>query len=168
MMIDSRRYYSRTSAFGNFDRNRFWPLYLWILLGTPFYISEQYFRSDANCEEISFRRNGKRALSLLNTITAWKQQFNENNNLSSFRKELANEPFRNCEKNCTVCFENQQWFEIVNLGTRRSWYKVSSILRLPFYSQITFCFITLEVKKDTKIKFQKLIDLYFFYKILSF
>ena len=37
-----------------------------------------------------------------------------------------------------------------------------STLKLPF------CFITLEVKKDTKIKFQKLIDLYFFYRILDF
>ena len=44
----------------------------------------------------------------------------------------------------------------------------SSISRLPFYSQITFCFITLEGKKDTKIKFQKLIELDFFYKILHF
>ena len=40
--------------------------------------------------------------------------------LSSFRKELSNERFRNRKKNCAVCFENQQWFEIVNSGTRRS------------------------------------------------
>ena len=52
MMMDSRRYFSRTSAFGNFDRNRFWPLYLLSLLGAPIYISEQYFRSDANFKEI--------------------------------------------------------------------------------------------------------------------
>ena len=40
--------------------------------------------------------------------------------LSSFRKELSNERFRNRKKKCAVCFENQQWFEIVNSGTRRS------------------------------------------------
>ena len=46
--------------------------------------------------------------------------------LSSFRKELSNERFRNRKKNCAVCFENQQWFEIVNSGTRRSRHEVSS------------------------------------------
>ena len=32
----------------------FWPLYLSSLLGALIYISELYFRSDANCEEIFF------------------------------------------------------------------------------------------------------------------
>ena len=62
MMIDSRRYISQTSAFGNFDRNRFWPLHLSSLLGTPFYNSEQYFRSDANSEEIFLSPQRQRRL----------------------------------------------------------------------------------------------------------
>ena len=62
MMMDSRRYFSRTSAFGNFDRNRFWPLYLLSLLGAPIYISEQYFRSDANCKEIFFSTQRQKRL----------------------------------------------------------------------------------------------------------
>lgn len=37
---------------------------------------------------------------------------------------------------------------------RWSWHdEVSSISRLPFYPQITFCFISPEEKKDAKINF---------------
>ena len=39
-LMDRQRYFSRTSAYGNLDRNRLWPLNLFSLVGTPITISE--------------------------------------------------------------------------------------------------------------------------------
>ena len=70
IMMDCRRYFQRTRAYSNFDRNTLWPLNLLSLVGTPITIGEQYFRSDANYDKFSFFRNGKRDLSLLDMMTA--------------------------------------------------------------------------------------------------
>ena len=69
-------------------RNTLWPLNLLSQVRTPITIGEQYFRSDANYDKFSFFRNGKRDLSLLDMMTAWKQHLNYKNNLSSLRREL--------------------------------------------------------------------------------
>ena len=40
-LMDCQRYFSRTSAYGNLNRNKLWPLNLFSLVGTPITISEQ-------------------------------------------------------------------------------------------------------------------------------
>ena len=69
-MMDFRRYFSRTSAYSSFDKNRLWPLNLFSLVGTSITISEQYFRSNANCEEIFLFPERQKKLSLLDIVEA--------------------------------------------------------------------------------------------------
>ena len=88
-MMDCGRYFSLTSAYGNFDRNRVWPLNLLSLVETPIIIGEQYFRFDANCEEMFFFQSGKKDLSLLDMIRAQKQHLNYKNQSLASEKNLC-------------------------------------------------------------------------------
>ena len=86
--MDCGRYFSLTSAYGNFDRNRVWPLNLLSLVETPIIIGEQYFRFDANCEEMFFFPERQKRLVAFGHDTSPKTTLELQKPISSFRKEL--------------------------------------------------------------------------------
>lgn len=76
-MMAFRRYFSRTSAYSSFDKNRLWPLNLFSLVGTSITISEQYFRSNANCEEIFLFPERQKKVVAFGHSRSLKKQFNQ-------------------------------------------------------------------------------------------
>ena len=88
-MMDFRWYFSRTSAYSSFDKNRLWPLNLFSPVGTSITISEQYFRSNANCEEIFLFPERQKKVVAYGHSRSLKKQFNYKKISEAFGKNSS-------------------------------------------------------------------------------
>ena len=89
MMMDCGRYFSLTSAYGNFDRNRVWPLNLLSLVETLSLSVNNISASMQTAKKCSFFQSGKKDLSLLDMIPAQKQHLNYKNQSLASEKNLC-------------------------------------------------------------------------------